>query len=141
MNLLDEAILLLQQSIAINPNLALPHINLGVALEHKGLLDKAIGEYKKAIAINPNSSHAHWCLGSVYYKKKGYFLFRMLDEAIEEFKKALAIDPNNAAAHNNLAVAYQAKNDYKLAIKHVDIATELGLTVHPALLKRLKPYR
>jgi len=75
-------------SLAINPNFAMAHYNLGVAYYgNKGLDDEAILEFKEAIAINPNHAEAHYNLG-VTYGDKGMF-----DEAILECKKAMLSIP------------------------------------------------
>ena len=69
-----------------------------------------------------------------------YFQQNRLDDAVSEYKKALAIRGDFAIVHNNLAMTYLKKGEYELAIKHCDLASELG-AVHPKLLKDLLPYR
>jgi hypothetical protein len=51
------------------------------------------------------------------------------------------VAPKFPIAHNNLAVAYLQLEDYKQAIKHCDIAVDLGFDVNPALLDELAPHR
>jgi len=99
----DEAIKCLTKAIAINPNCAEVHYNLGLAYRGKGMLDKAISEYKKAIAIEPNIVVVHYNLGNAYHRKG------MLDKAISEYKKAIAIEPSDASAHYNLGITYGMK--------------------------------
>jgi tetratricopeptide (TPR) repeat protein len=105
----DEAISMYKKAIAINPDLAEPHANLGAVYAKKGMLDEAIAEYKKAIAINPDLAEPHVDLG-IAYGKKG-----MLDESIAESKKVIAINPNDADAHHNLGVAYWEKGNLSLS--------------------------
>ena len=76
----------------------------------------------------------HANLGNVYFQQN------RLDDAVSEYKRALAIRDNFAIVHNNLGLAYFKKGEYELAIKHCDLASELG-AVHPKLLKDLLPYR
>jgi len=97
--------------------------------------DEAIAEYKKAVEINPEYAEAHFNLGLSYYRKGMY------DEAIAAFNRAIEINPEYTKAHNNVAILYYHKGEYSLAIKHCDRAMQLGQTVHPGLLKLLKPYR
>jgi len=99
----DEAIGCYKEALRINPNLAMPHNNLGNTYKARGQVDEAIAEYKEALRINPNSAVAHNNLGIVY-KAKG-----ALDSAMREYKEALRIDPNFAEAHYNLGNAYYGK--------------------------------
>ncbi|MFA4889027.1 MAG: tetratricopeptide repeat protein [Candidatus Omnitrophota bacterium] len=162
----DDAIAECKKAIAINPNFAEAHYNLGVVYGDKGMLNEEIAEYEKAIAINPNLAEAHSDLG-VAYRDKGMFdkeiaeyekaiainpnlakahsnlgvvygSTGMLDDAIAEYEKAIAINPNLAEAHNNLAVAYYSKKQYDLAIEHCDKAVQLGYRVHPEFLQELR---
>lgn len=131
----DEAITEYKKAIEINPQYTEAYNNLGLAYVNKEMFDEAIAEWKKAIEINPNYAWVHNNLG-VAYDIKG-----MHDEAIAEHKEALKINPDYAEAHNNLAVSYYHKGEYSLAIKHCDIAIELGHEVHPGFFGALESHR
>ena len=109
----DEAIKCFKKAIAIDPNNAAIHYNLGITYYDKGMLDEAITEYKKTIAINPNYIDAHYNLGFTYMEKE------MFDEAIVEFKKVIAIDFNSADAHHNLGYSYLKKGLNSMAADHL----------------------
>jgi Flp pilus assembly protein TadD len=47
---LDEAFAACREAIRLKPDDAYAHVNLGLALDKKGLLDKAITAYQKASA-------------------------------------------------------------------------------------------
>jgi Flp pilus assembly protein TadD len=64
--LIDQAILLAKKSIALNPNLAEPHNNLGICYLDKGWGDKAAAEFKHAIRIIPSFARARSNLGLAY---------------------------------------------------------------------------
>ncbi len=59
----DEAIVHFKQAIAIKPDFAEAHLNLGVALAKQGRLDEAIVHFQQAIAIKPDFAEAHRNLG------------------------------------------------------------------------------
>ena len=56
---LDTAVKSYKKVIAINPNSAEAHYNLGATLQRLGQLDAAVKSYKKVIAINPDYAEAH----------------------------------------------------------------------------------
>ena len=51
---LDEAIKRFEKAIAIKPDYAEAHNNLGVTLQNLGLMDEAVKSYEKAVAFKPN---------------------------------------------------------------------------------------
>ena len=54
-----EAIAEYRRAIAIKPDFAEAHINLGIALKTQGKHDEAIAEYRRAVAIKPDYAEAH----------------------------------------------------------------------------------
>ena len=100
----DEAIEYYKKAIAINPNYADAHANLGVNYIQKGKFDEAISNLKEAIKIDQMNAGAHFNLGLVYDKKG------KIDEAIFEYEKTIDIDPCFAKAYQNLGIAYFDKN-------------------------------
>jgi len=56
---LDAAVKSYKKVIAINPNSAEAHYNLGATLQRLGQLDAAVKSYKKVVAINPDYAEAH----------------------------------------------------------------------------------
>ncbi|MGQ3685999.1 MAG: tetratricopeptide repeat protein [Candidatus Loosdrechtia sp.] len=76
---LDEAIVLLKDTLEKNPRLAEAHAALGIIYNKKDLHDEALSELKMALAINPDLVGVYKEMYLVY-RKKG-----MEDEA----KKAL----------------------------------------------------
>jgi hypothetical protein len=109
--------------------------NWGAVYIKKRMYDKAISECKKAIALDPNYEKAYFNLGSAYGNKN------MLNEAIANFEQAITINPRYAKAHYNLALAYYFEENYKLSIKHLDRAKELGASINLKLVEQLKAYR
>ena len=56
---MDEAIAEFRAAIRVNPDFAIGHYNLGVALKKQGKLDEAIAEFRAAIRLQPDFADAH----------------------------------------------------------------------------------
>jgi adenylate cyclase len=136
---LEQAIKMLQKSIALDKNAAFPHSLLGHVYAMQRRYEKAIAEGEQAIALNPNSDDAlvwlamtmDWVGRSeeavAMYKKAMrlcpsppafYYLnlgnaYRSLDrceDAIGEYKKTLHLTPHNMPAHSGLVICYSLLN-------------------------------
>ncbi|NDY72568.1 hypothetical protein DO021_14655 [Desulfobacter hydrogenophilus] len=105
------------------------------AKEDEEKVDKAIKNLKKAIIHNKNFVQAYTTLGTAYFMKG------LVEEGVKANLQALSVEPRFPIAHNNLAVAYLELKDYKQAIKHCDIAVDLGFEVNPSLLDELAQHR
>ena len=92
----SEAINANQEAVALSPQDAEAHTNLGNTLQKLGNLDEAEASYTKAIALKPDYAEAHSNLGNTL-KELG-----RLEEAEASYTKAIALKPDYAGAHNNL---------------------------------------
>jgi tetratricopeptide (TPR) repeat protein len=87
-------------TVAVCPDVARAHMNLGHALAQKREgLPQAIAEYRTALRILPDYAQAHYNLG-IALAQEG-----KLPEAIVEYEATLRIQPESADAHNNLGIA------------------------------------
>ena len=93
---MDEAIAQFQKALAINPEDANTHYNLGMPFA-KGNVNEAIAQFQKALAIKPQFAEAHYNLGNAFLQQG------RVEEAIAQFQKALAIKPDYVEAQNNMA--------------------------------------
>ena len=85
--------------IALRPDHAEAHNNLGGALWKQDKREEAARQFQRALALRPDFAEALNNLG-------GYFVDReMLDEAIARFEQALALRPDYPEALNNLGKA------------------------------------
>jgi tetratricopeptide (TPR) repeat protein len=93
----DQAILLLRHAVALEPDMAEAHVQLGWMLQLQGNLNEAISSLRQAIQLNPRIGR--------YHNDVGYVLQRQgqLDEALAEYEKALQLDPNFNPAQGNRA--------------------------------------
>lgn len=166
---IDESVSMYRKAIEFNPGYSEAHNNLASVLLAAGRKDEAIAAYTEAARLLPGDARALNKLGTTCYQKnlkhtaqefyrqatavdptyaEAFFNLGVacndlkdLAGAIEHYHRAITINPGYAQAHNNLAVAYYHGGQFSQAIKHCDIAVKLGVTVHPTLLKLLKPYR
>ncbi|MER3435487.1 MAG: glycosyltransferase [Leptolyngbya sp. ERB_1_1] len=82
---LQNAQLLYQQALNIDPTFAIAHCNLGATLKALGQFTLAIEHYKRAIALNPNYAEAYQNLGVVLLK------LGQIPESLEAFRTAIAL--------------------------------------------------
>ncbi len=115
----QQAIELMQRSLAINEAQGLVHYNLGTAWEAAGKPQQAIAAYERAIELEPTLAEAHLNLGVALQKR------RDLEAAKECFRRALAVRPRYAEAHNNLGFALLASGQAEQALERFDQALTL----------------
>ncbi len=100
---LAEAVAGYDQVLALSPDLAAGHNNLGSALCELGRLEEAEASYRRALALQPQSPEARNNLGTVLFDRD------RLDEAISCYHQAITLDPGYAEAHDNLGAALNRK--------------------------------
>ncbi|MGZ5929886.1 MAG: tetratricopeptide repeat protein, partial [Rhizomicrobium sp.] len=96
---MDEAVTCYRQVLALKPDLASAHHNLGNALFGQGNLEQAEASYRRALTLQPSLASAHNNLGIVFYERD------KLDEAMACYREAIALEPDYAEALNNLGAA------------------------------------
>ena len=80
---LNDAIKCYEDAIAIAPDYAKAHYNLGGVLHEMDNLDDAIQSYQKSLIIDPDYAEAHNNLGNIF-REIGQF-----DDAMQCFKNAV----------------------------------------------------
>jgi tetratricopeptide (TPR) repeat protein len=108
----EEAISSYKKVLALDPNYAPAHINLGTLYYNQSDYDLAEEYYRKAIECDPRYALAYFDLGNVLDETQ------RLDEAITAYMVALQLAPTYADAHYNLALAYERSRKPRLALKH-----------------------
>lgn len=104
------AIALYRKALAIRPDYAEPHVNLGKTFLESGQTDDAIAEFNAALKIDPGNAEANNNMGMILAGGG------QLDKAIAYFRKALEAAPYSADIHCNLGKAFFARGQYDEAI-------------------------
>ena len=94
----------IRQQLAIDPDSASGHYNLGLALEQLGNTEEAVEALHTAISLNPFYVNAHNSLG-VIMARHGRF-----EEAVAHFSEVLQIKPGDAVAQKNLEMVLQLRD-------------------------------
>jgi len=109
------------KAIALDPNLAEPHADLGLIAS---LFDfdfaLSMREFEKSIALNPNYATAHHWFGDSVLQCIGDF-----NRAIAEMKRALELDPLSVVFSVDLGVAYYFDGRYQEGIAQTRKAIDL----------------
>jgi tetratricopeptide (TPR) repeat protein len=92
----DQAIQLIGKALAVVPNFAEGHSNLGNALRAVGRLADACASYRRAIALRPDFAAAYSNLGLVLCDQGDFAA------AVASCERATGLDPRSAEAHTNL---------------------------------------
>jgi predicted O-linked N-acetylglucosamine transferase (SPINDLY family) len=99
---LADAERLYRQGLALQPDSASGHFNLGVALSQLNRPAEAASAFQKSLALAPNQVE---CLNSLGV---ALGILGRLDEALEAYWRALKIEPENATVYYNAGIALKA---------------------------------
>ncbi|RPJ50012.1 MAG: tetratricopeptide repeat protein, partial [Acidobacteria bacterium] len=108
-----------RKALAISPDDAKTHNNLGIVLWRTGDFDEAVTHYRKALELKPHYPEASNNLGVAFVRQGEW------DYAITHFRQALETYPDSADLHNNLGRAYAGKGQTGKAIEHWRTAVRL----------------
>ena len=107
----DAAIPLLEQALALEPDLARAHFFLGTALRALGRYEEALEHLAVAREQYPRDRVVLGQIGRLQ------FLDRQFEAAIDTYRAVLAIDPEDVAAHYNLMLAHQGAGNREEAAR------------------------
>lgn len=115
----DDAIAVLEQSLAINPDLEAAHTELGSALLEKEKYDEALLELDHALTLNENNAKA--------LASKGRLLFEQSrdEEAIRYLRRSAELDSEEALTCITLGRALRQTGEYDEALKVLDKGLKL----------------
>lgn len=116
----EEVIALYQEAIALNPNFARYHHNLGEILERLGRIDEAIAAYSQAIELNSRSALSHYKLGIILAKGD------RLDQSIEVLRAGLKLKPSYHKYYNLLGNLLAQKGEWEQAFVNYKKSIEVS---------------
>jgi len=122
----EEAEALLRKLVAVHPNDASPHMQLGRMLAIAGKTDDGIGELEAGLKLDPSDSQAQHDLADLYLETSKF------QEAEELYSKLTASHPNDAAFHHGLGRALLHEKKYADAERELARAVQLRPDVGPA---------
>ncbi len=102
---LAEAAATYHKVLAINPDYAEAHNDLGNVYCGRGKFAEAQPWYERAVVLRPGLFQAHNNLGNLLARQ------RKFDQAIACYEQALALAPNFAEAHNNLGNVLKVRGE------------------------------
>ena len=111
---------LIGRAVALKPEFAEAHNDLGVVLGAQGKLTEAIACFEQAVALKPAYAEALLNLGNALGT------LGKLDQAAARYEQALAIDPKLGIAHYNLAAARKQQGRIEDAVVHYRRAVALA---------------
>ena len=121
----NEAIVLYQSALTLDPNYAAAHAWLARSLSltwsqrwnaDAAVLALALSHAERAVALDPQSSYAISMVGWVQLWRQNR------DESIAHCRRAVVLDPNNAEAHLFLSLALSAAGLGEEALYYVEKA-------------------
>ena len=107
------------KAVDLEPDEALAHNNLGLALVETGKVEEGMAHYRRALELSPGYPEAYNNLGSALVRA------RRLPEAVEQFESALKSNPDHGSAQVNLGAALAQMGRLDEALPHLERAVEL----------------
>ena len=115
----------MRQAIALKPDFAQAHNNLGTTLQDPVRLKEAKASYRQAIALKPDYAEAHSNLGGTLRD------LGRLEEAEASLRQAIALKPDFAQAHNNLGNVLKDLG----RLEEAETSYRQAIALQPAMVK------
>jgi len=121
MNRIDDAIVSLNQAIALNPAHADAIFCRGNSLHYSGRYEEAIGDYSAAISLRPEYAKVYSSLGEAFRS------MNRLEEALQSFERAIFINAQFSEAWFNQGNIFKALGRKEQALH----SYEQAITANP----------
>jgi tetratricopeptide (TPR) repeat protein len=113
-NDLPAALAAFNESIRLNPNVAVSYANRGNVKDDMGDRQGALADYEKALSLDSTNHTIYYNRGLTYSRMEKY------PEAIADFKKAVELEPSYAPAHRGLGVSkYLSSSSRQLRLEGI----------------------
>jgi tetratricopeptide (TPR) repeat protein len=117
---LDEATECLKKAIVVDPDYIRPYRQLGILRNIRGRYARSLEVSHAGLAISPNDFQILYNVGIAHCA------LGRLEEGIEALNKSVAVCDRYAPAHVSLGRVWHHVRRYDMALKHYQIAAELG---------------
>jgi len=107
-----------ERALALRPDMADIHVNLGRLLQLQGERGRAEPHYREAVRLAPDDPTPHFNLG-VLLEELG-----RRDEAVHAYRQAILRDPEFADAHCNLGLLLESLGRRQEAMRHLMAARQ-----------------
>jgi tetratricopeptide (TPR) repeat protein len=87
-----DALAVLRRVPELQPESAVAHLNVGIALADSSLKEEALAEFEEALRLNPQLPEAHYNRGRALYEGRRY------EEARASLERAISLRPDYAPA-------------------------------------------
>ena len=108
---LDQALLIFQEALTIDPNNFRAILNIGQVYKIQGQMEMATESCDKALEIIPDYLDALIVKASILMYKKEY------DNALELYDQILGINPNHSKSKFSKGIIYEATEQFDKALK------------------------
>ena len=115
----QEALASFNKAVALKPDYAECHNNLGIVLQDMGRPEEALASFDTAIVLKPDNAKAHNNRGAALGD------LRRIDDALVSYEKAIALDPSYAGAFYNRGMAMHDLKRFDHALASYDKAVSL----------------
>lgn len=115
----EEALLSLDQALALQPEAADSHHARGLVLKKLGRLGEAVAAYDSALALAPGHAEAHHNRGTAL-RHQG-----LVSEAVAAHERAVQLRPRSPEIRNGLGMALHAAGRYEDAVSQYDDALQM----------------
>lgn len=128
----EEARVVFEKSVILEPRNAEAYNNLGLALKKLGKNDEAFDQYRKALSLNPQCVECTNNLGVLYLSN------RDLVEAENQFRKAMELKGDYAEPYFHMGLLLEARGDLSGAKKNLLKYVELAKGVDASFLLKVQ---
>ena len=119
-NQMPQAIAQWHKALEMDPNDALTHFGLAVALSGNNQETEAVEEYRRACDLDP--THAAW----FDHLAVSLALTGDIESAVVNWGKSLALDPSNAKAEMQIGIVRARQGQTQQALDHLRKAVEMA---------------
>ena len=116
---ITEALSNFKSAVAIRPDYAEAHNNIGVSYERMGRTEDSLAEFRETTRLQPRLADGHTNMANALTR------LGQLDEAVAEYRQVVRMTPRVASAHEDLGVALQRLGRFDEAVVEIQEALRL----------------